>query len=712
MWVKHVTLHNFGPFPHFETPLVRGLVGIMGRNGGGKSTVADGVYATFSNDFGRFKGVKVDNIYDQIGPREESFTEIVAEHEGTEFTLRRSLKPNRSTLTLPGEKEITNAYDIEARLCRDLGVDMKLIDAYVFVSNWQLRAFLAATPGERAEAFKHLCRTQQADLIYAAINRMLERDAPMEVLDNSDDLLAQVGEADASLASYETEKAKWEVQQLNTKSKASAEELVQKRRRYTELSAELGTSQAREVVLRKALLESQDELTTLETAELQAKQLCEKRKEPSIQAQAALRTWAQHERRVARKQQLETEIQALKQALAAAKPPQKPAGFDEYVDLLDERANLELKMREAQEVIAAFEESNGSGACPTCHQAIDENFVEEQRQLVTTNLKRLPVVKATITACEAYNAATRALEKQSEANRAKQEALSEELQSIQALQEPSGDKASLEKDLRLFREAEDNFHQAQAVSRAKQRAVQMWTAELGALEKAIRELSMKIAQNQVSDELHSKAVRRLNEDRVASLEVSRLNGQIHQVQVNRATAQASLDRLRALMQRQDKLRKAFKLLREVRDVFHWNCLPHQVAHGNLVLMENDLNKALEWFGEPFMAEAITAKEDEQAELGFLVHFPGAPPRKAERLSTGQQGVFAVAFRRAISQIFDADIGTMWLDEPTANWDEGNVSYFGEALERLAAEVRGQRQLVIITHALSLQESFDQVVEVA
>jgi DNA repair exonuclease SbcCD ATPase subunit len=74
-------------------------------------------------------------------------------------------------------------------------------------------------------------------------------------------------------------------------------------------------------------------------------------------------------------------------------------------------------------------------------------------------------------------------------------------------------------------------------------------------------------------------------------------------------------------------------------------------------------------------------------------------------------VFAVAFRYSVGSLFDADIGMMYLDEPTAWMDEDNVAYFAEALKRLAVEVRGKRQLVVITHHERLLPAFDQVIRV-
>ena len=97
MHIKYVTVKNFGPFSDFEQEFGQGLIGLFGINGSGKSTLVNGIYATLTNDFGRFDGVKSDIIRDVVrdDPSEKSFFEVEAEHEGTEFVLRRSLRPHK-----------------------------------------------------------------------------------------------------------------------------------------------------------------------------------------------------------------------------------------------------------------------------------------------------------------------------------------------------------------------------------------------------------------------------------------------------------------------------------------------------------------------------------------------------------------------------------------------------------------------------------------
>jgi DNA repair exonuclease SbcCD ATPase subunit len=120
-------------------------------------------------------------------------------------------------------------------------------------------------------------------------------------------------------------------------------------------------------------------------------------------------------------------------------------------------------------------------------------------------------------------------------------------------------------------------------------------------------------------------------------------------------------------------------------------------------MEDDINKVLKRFGDPFWVEASD-------DLSFIVHFPGEPPRSAARLSGGQKGILALGFRTTVSSIFGAEIGMMALDEPTAGMDASNREAMGEVLVRFAAEVRGRRQIIMITHADELRSSFDHVVD--
>jgi DNA repair exonuclease SbcCD ATPase subunit len=156
------------------------------------------------------------------------------------------------------------------------------------------------------------------------------------------------------------------------------------------------------------------------------------------------------------------------------------------------------------------------------------------------------------------------------------------------------------------------------------------------------------------------------------------------------------NRWRTLSSRLTKMRES---------VFHHNGLSRLVALSNLRGLEKQLNSSLELFGNPF---SVQATED----LSFMVRFPGAPPRRAERLSGGLKGVLAAAFRPALCSLFGADLGFLTLDEPTEFLDADNVAYLAAALENWAVRIRGSRQVLVITHAQGLRNCFDQTIDLA
>ena len=73
MYLKKVTLKNFGPHQDFSCDLGPGLIGIVGSNGSGKSTLVNAIYACLTNDFSRFEGRKNGVVNDKAGEEESCF---------------------------------------------------------------------------------------------------------------------------------------------------------------------------------------------------------------------------------------------------------------------------------------------------------------------------------------------------------------------------------------------------------------------------------------------------------------------------------------------------------------------------------------------------------------------------------------------------------------------------------------------------------------
>lgn len=706
MYVDKLILNNVGPHQRLEVKLRQGLVGLIGPNGAGKSTLVNAIYAALTNDWTRFVGVKADVICDLIEKGDSAYVDLHAVHNGVPFRLYRGLAPNKSELKIGDEKSITKAPEIEARLRKDLGVDMKLIGEYVFVDQGRMFSFLDMTPAVRAEAFKYLCRTQQASVIFDACAEQLGIFSNNEMLvDNSDELTTQIAENQAKLRILQAELAREQKLLLNPASLETAKQLKKNHERRGEVEADLLQTETklkkRRAELKICTQQVADLSKKLEDLKTSAAEL----KPQAVAAEAALKTWSTYTKRRKRKDQLNALcVELLEEPLANPEPEKaSEKAIARYRSFI---AAAETTKNQATKLLSKFAEGE-EAQCPTCLQAVGTKHVAKFRNDLKTAEATLQDLQPKLDAELALVQAKQDWAEWKSGYDARLAAAKTELESFNDLKEPAGNKDELQTVVDTFLAVESEVELAREALDDAREASQDVQAEINSFVTQQQTLQNKLAECTVEPAKLAKVTKRLTEHEAATVHVANVSGQISQIEGWISADQEKLDALRAVLGRQKKTRVAAKTLEAVRDVFHWSRLPHRVARGNLSEMEGAINKALGWFGDPFWVETAESESD----LGFMVHLPGHPPCPAERLSGGQKGVFAVAFRYSISSLFDADIGMMYLDEPTANMDDENVGYFTEALKKLAVEVRGKRQLVVITHHKRLLSAFDQVIEV-
>lgn len=704
MHINYATFHNFGLFKHYEQAFTRGLVGIFGSNGSGKTTLVNGIFAALTNDFSRFVGVKTEQIHDMAEAKEEAFIEVAAEHDSRQFYIRRSLRPNRSELKIHGEKAITNANAIEDRLQHDLGVNTQLIGRYVFVDQWQMFDFLNQKPSERADAYKRLCRTEKAGRVFDACSAMLTANqVDSEVIDNSDELATRIGQACEETAKLDKARQRKAKHLLNEKSLKSGKALLRKRERHEEFLEELDRCEQREPKLRRRLSRRK------KTAEKTAKALRRANHDvvnlqgPAESAQMALKNWVTYEKRLKRRQALEAGLQELSAEEAKHPEPKRPKDYDSKARYGTFLTQARADRARNRDIINVYEQTQ-SGECPTCHQKIDESHVAKLRKDIDRCENVIQDMRPKLEALEAYDQACNRWAQWKSGWEARCKATRSELEGLKDLQEPTGRKETLQADVDAYVTAGERAEAARLQAKKAEELHAETQRKLTALERHIEKLGTRITETQVPDAKIAKIHQRMQEHEAASLEIATIDGQLREISRRREEAQRDLDALKATMQRRKKLRKAMEILGKARDVFHWSRLPWMVAQGNLIRMEGDINEALHWFGDPFWVQA-------DDKLSFRVHIPGRTPKRAEALSGGQKGVLAIAFRSGANAVFNVDLGMMFLDEPTAGLDDENVGYFEDALRALAAQVRGKRQLVIVTHAGELRPAFDQVIQI-
>lgn len=710
MWFRKVRFRNVGPFDDLSVDLTRGSVGIFGRNGRGKSTFLNLMYAAVTGDFGRFAGVKTDCIRNTADKGAESFVYAEVEHGPHVLQITRNLKTGKTVpntvLVVDGGTPITNADKAADEIEAKLGADKTLIDLYVFKPQDRVYDFLTTIPSARAKAYQALCRTEQCEEIWNELGEYLNKDKALNevVADNSDELTQRASELDLELAAIAERVGHAEEKLLGEKSKASAEEIV--RNSYRRVQLEEDKLEV-ESALRAAEEEAEKyvQRVSTRTARLaEDKKLYESGRAQADAARSALRGWEQYRKYRRRKKQLAEEADALAAEARKKVEPVRPNDFDrmrEYADAKIEALGRYDRSRKALANLTLL----GTVECPTCGTPVTKlgDHIADLRKDVDTLPQVAKEMQAKVDVLGLYKGELNAYREWQIGHKARTRANQEARDALQAVDAPDGTQEDLERWLKLHEAQREQYEEARERLAKAERTLAGYEAEIGTQKKRLGEIARGIEETTEEPELVERARTRLGEHAAAVNEIASLNGEAKGLRRQKEDAAAELKKLRAKLRRGRRLRAVAKTIEVARDAFHRDRLPKRVAATNLATMEGDVNANLALFGDPFWVEANDS-------LSFTANKPGEPPQPAERLSTGQRVVLALSFWPAVASLWSSDLGMLALDEPTANLDADNRKFLGQALGAMTAKARGQRQLIMVTHDPDLRSSFDQVVD--
>jgi DNA repair exonuclease SbcCD ATPase subunit len=204
--------------------------------------------------------------------------------------------------------------------------------------------------------------------------------------------------------------------------------------------------------------------------------------------------------------------------------------------------------------------------------------------------------------------------------------------------------------------------------------------------------------------------------RVAQMKESR--AERLRIEARRSVLLAALGEESALLRRLAKasaeatrLRRASQRVLALKELFHWNALPRDLAEDYLRRAVGGANVLLDQFGANFRVEVGES-------LGFLVRMKSSAstdgygqPFPAARLSGGEKVIFSLAFRVMVNSMFAGDVGLLVLDEPTAGLDDGNLSCLDNAFDKLRElSSSSGLQVIVVTHEHRLAQLFDRVHE--
>src|SRR5215203_3325411 len=148
MHLRSLSLRNYRVYRAVDLEFPDGLIGIYGPNGSGKTTLIESLRWAL---YGDSRTDKWELRSDGVG--EDVRVELVFEHEGNTFDVRRRLKGRNLTpeveVFLNGQLAAQSVREANAYLARVLGMDQRAFLASVCAQQKELTAFTTMLPSDR-----------------------------------------------------------------------------------------------------------------------------------------------------------------------------------------------------------------------------------------------------------------------------------------------------------------------------------------------------------------------------------------------------------------------------------------------------------------------------------------------------------------------------------------------------------------------------------
>ncbi|HEX2042347.1 MAG TPA: SMC family ATPase [Acidimicrobiales bacterium] len=399
-----------------DLELPPGLVGIYGPNGGGKSTLVEGIrFALYgrsrtANEELRTSGINADAV-----------AEVEFEHEGHQYLVRRVVTGVNATVRASahadGYQVAEGARDTTRYVHSVLGMDDAAFRASVFAEQKQLAAFSSQPPHERKRLVLQLLGITPLDAARDNARRdaraaEAQHERLRAMLPDLDQLRRQAEDAERAVVSSEEaavahEAADAAAQERLVAASTRAEELDVVRQEHELLVAEARSVRAERDRSASAAERLRAELADLDRAAQRLEALA-----PEAEG------WREAEAQL-RLVEAVVAARAVVDAIAVPPPPAPPdeegteaarqaaeAARAELAEVNGRRDAALAELERARRTVERAAELTGEADCPLCGQSLGEAFAEVQAHRAA----ELGEVEARVSTLEAERArlATRA----------------------------------------------------------------------------------------------------------------------------------------------------------------------------------------------------------------------------------------------------------------------------------------------------------------
>jgi DNA repair exonuclease SbcCD ATPase subunit len=760
--IDQVLIDNFCQHEHLELNFPAGLTGIFGRNGAGKSNIANAVYSVFTGNFNRHPEGAAGCIRQGT---DHACIEVHGELAEQKFRLRRDLFAARvkHTLWINGEKYSDKAKDIESWLLETSGLTPQMMSEFVFVGQQDLYAFLEANDTERSRKFAALCNTRIYERLRDEYGDMLKTDkarsaAASEV---SIDLLKQ-NIAGIQNSLKELRKAAGEIQadiDANPATKTALNEQIAEQRSFCQML--LSYSDKLKVCggIQNDIAEQQERIDAalhhIETAKTEKTDIQERLRNllKGEEYDAFLAALKKQREAIIEYTNLTKQINQAKHEEESLPELEKPSETDQeqlnlkLQDAQRELAELNAQLQSQKTLIDAINQldCNSGGeveVCPLCNSKPEHWGVnlKDLNEAYRTNRQKWNSLQHVSNTCQyELNLLEKAFKNYDKVNAQRQVLLQQigEMEKALALL-PKTEKSlkdidtetdrvtTLASNYRLAKtkvqNAEQTLSREQELSAQKQNNLEQ---EQNCLREQLEHLiEINASTNPTSKTQYDwtdpevREARRVNADRIikeAKEQIEKIdgllqeqaenNGSIREAEKQLADAERKLEKQEALIADSGKIKQWFDCCDKAILWFKKDGLPRLIHRSILRQLSVLINAELELYDKPF---SIEVNDD----LTFTASFADGRHINSRALSGGQKVMFALSFLSAVNHTFLQNIGIMVWDEPTEGLDPINTEFLYAVMERKKKLLhqRGQ-QLVIITFDEGMIPVFDAVYRV-
>lgn len=687
LYVEELTLGNVGCHRHLHLQFYPGLIGIFGPNGSGKSTILNALYAAFTGDFSRIAPTRSQCV--RAGSSGPSFVRVILVREGRRYQVRYGLRQAVTSLESEGEEPVLGYQRVRERLRDILGCREDYLRDFVFKTQDEIASLLLATDSERLRLWQRLFRLQSCDHLWQALGTVLSQDLPAPVLD--EEAQRQTCEAlelqQQEVARLEQQRRELEAQQLPDEELRRCRRVLRAWRSRRELKQRIRQSQEQ---LRRLHGRRPKGLRRLQEAVCKAADKLEQYRQMEMKIQRRLEEFRLYRERLEQVRREQEALHKLQQDRPAPLEIDPDKVRRRYLALLIRRRHLRRMMQEL--------ERSGQASCPTCRSRLTtgSSDVRKLQQELVRLPKRIQVERQRWR--ELSQRWHQWQDYQQEERRLRQ------LIAKLKVEPPRGSEQRLAELEQRCREAQRRLRQWQQAASAKMQEAQRWQAEWRAHRKQLRR---SLQQWRGLSSFDRKQVRQardvLKQQRGVQLQLSEIRGQLASAQQAMQTLARQWQLRQQEQQRAERIRYLRDQLTTARSLFHVNQLASFLYRRFAPVIEANVNRWLARMNAPLLVRV------DPATLDFEVTVAGRASHHPRQLSGGQRVLLSIAIWLTTASLSEYDLGILALDEPTAHLDEDHRSGLTVALQALAGEVGGSRQVFIVTHAEQLKTAVNQVI---